>query len=264
MVFKSKTRSADLTPPSAKRQRVSESPPDLDDVSVNHRRFMDWVQTRGVEIDGVAPRKLPGKGLGLVTTKAMQTGERMLFIPVKAMFKPDVAFLKQHALQKVSPQAQLAISVMASCREAKAVSKKTDFTKEDMEIWTATWPTKTNIKRSIPLGWQPGYAKSLPHSARGPYARQYADWTKDWHAVETLCKEKRWSEESFKYYWLIVNSRSFHWKAPNGSGSMVLCPFIDYMNHGPTGDTTAKVLFTDEGYSVVAQRDYGKSTAFHV
>jgi hypothetical protein len=38
---------------------------------------------------------------------------------------------------------------------------------------------------------------------------------------------------------------------------MVLCPFVDYMNHGPTGSGVT-VMQTSKGYEVIAERDYGK------
>jgi hypothetical protein len=38
---------------------------------------------------------------------------------------------------------------------------------------------------------------------------------------------------------------------------MVLCPFVDYMNHAPNGHG-CEVKQSGRGYEVVAERDYGK------
>lgn len=60
----------------------------------------------------------------------------------------------------------------------------------------------------------------------------------------------------FEYYWAIVNSRSFHWKPPGSKpGYMVLCPFIDYLNHGPSG-TGVNVNQTSRGYEAWTDRNY--------
>ena len=57
---------------------------------------------------------------------------------------------------------------------------------------------------------------------------------------------------------MIVNSRSFSWKPPHLKvGEMVMCPFIDLMNHGSTG-SGCKVTQNAKGYEVHADRDYGK------
>ena len=73
---------------------------------------MQWAKERGVEINGVKPQVIPGRGLGLVTTRALQDGDRLLFIPERAMFKPDRELLKRESLNQASPQAQLAVSAM--------------------------------------------------------------------------------------------------------------------------------------------------------
>lgn len=39
---------------------------------------------------------------------------------------------------------------------------------------------------------------------------------------------------------------------------MVLCPFIDYMNHGASGQGTVNVRQTPRGYEITADRDYGE------
>lgn len=218
-----------------------------------HRVFTTWAQERGVEINGVAPSKLEGRGLGLVTTKKVKSGERLLFIPEKAMFKPNGRFLKQHRLEQSSPQAQLAISAMGACKSPDS----------PLASWQATWPTARDFWRSMPMCWEQSYRDSLPHSVLHPLERQLDDYRKDWTAVQSVCDSNAWAESDFKYFWMIINSRSFHWKPPKGrSGSMVMCPFIDYMNHGPTG-TTCHVTVDQRGYEVHADRDYGKYHHFH-
>ena len=246
MVAKAKVTAARA----AKRIRLSESASSDESVQSStdkHVIFTNWAQDRGVEINGVAPTRLPGRGLGLLMTKAMKTGERMLFIPEKAMFKPNPRFLKTQSLERASPQAQLAISAMN-------VAKSED---SPLAVWQATWPTPEDLSQALPMCWTQTDRDDLPPSVQQPLARMEEDYSKDWEAVAKVCESNGWSENDWKYYWQIVNSRSFYWKSPRGKvGSMVMCHFIDYMNHGPSG-TTCNVVMSSRGYEVIADRDYG-------
>ncbi|KAI6927477.1 hypothetical protein D0869_16038 [Hortaea werneckii] len=211
-----------------------------------HVVFTKWARNQGVEINGVAPSKLEGRGLGLMTTRKIKSGERMLSIPEKAMFKPDSKLLKQRRLERASPQAQLAYSAMSACK-----AKETG-----LGVWQATWPEAQDFWQSMPMCWSEDMRGKLPPSVQQPLERQLADYRKDWTALADVCRKYDYSEDDFKYFWMIVNSRSFHWKPPKGRpGSMVMCPFIDYMNHGPTG-TTCQVTTDQHGYEVHADRDY--------
>ena len=235
----------------AKRAKLSvpsSSEENIQNGDNKHTMFTEWAQNRGIDINGIKPAKLPGRGLGLLTTRAIKSAERILFVPEKAMFKPNARFLKSRSLERVSPQAQLAISAMAVCKAEQS----------PLAVWQATWPTADDFWQSMPLCWTQAEREMLPPSVLQPLERQLEDYKKDWSAVTKACKDSAWSEEDFKYYWMIINSRSFHWKPPRGRpGSMVMCPFIDYMNHGPTG-TTCNVFQTPQGYEVLADRDYGK------
>lgn len=233
-----------------KRARLSEPATETKDAPEDdkHTLFTAWAQERGVEINSVAPQQLPGRGLGLMTTAPVKAGTRLLFIPEKAMFKPDAAFVKRSGLERASPQAKLSVSIMAK------------FTPTDSQLapWEATWPTKADFDASMPLSWPKTLLEYLPPPVLAPFERQKADYERDWEAAKALCEQHEWDEATFRYYWCIVNSRSFHWKPSAGrAGSMVLCPFVDYMNHAPSGSTIT-VMQNSKGYEVVADRDYGK------
>lgn len=233
-----------------KRARLSEPTEEVKVMTKDdkHTLFTTWAQDRGVEITSVAPQQLPGRGLGLMTTAAVKEGTRLLFVPEKAMFKPDNAFVKRSGLERASPQAKLSVSIMAKFTPAES----------QLATWEATWPTKQDFDASMPLSWSKELVEHLPPPVLAPFERQKADYARDWEAAKPLCEEREWDEATFRYYWCIVNSRSFHWKPSAGrAGSMVLCPFVDYMNHGPTG-SGVEVTQTSKGYQVVAERDYGK------
>jgi hypothetical protein len=171
-----------------------------------HTIFTTWAIDRGVEINSVVPQQLPGRGLGLMTTAPIKKDTRLIFVPEKAMFKPDNAFIKRSRLERASPQAKLSLSLLA----------KGTMAKSPLATWQATWPTKQDFDSCLPLSWSHDVLAYLPPAVAAPFERQKADYARDWEATGPLCEERGWSEEEFRYYWCIVNSRSFHWKPATG------------------------------------------------
>lgn len=39
------------------------------DPGENHTRFIEWAESKGVEIDGIAPARFVGRGMGIVAAK---------------------------------------------------------------------------------------------------------------------------------------------------------------------------------------------------
>jgi hypothetical protein len=239
-----------MPPSSSKRKRVSEVDPQQ--FPGKHSIFTQWAQDRGVKINGVKAAHIPGRGIGLQTTGRVKKGERLIFIPEKAMFKPDPSLPKHKGLENISPQAQLAVSAVLNFQGNSG----------ELEIWSDVLPSLSQFNESMPMLWPKSLLQHLPPPVHQPLERQLADYKRDWGTVEALLKKEHFGEHDFKYWWLIVNSRSFHWKSPRAKGGiMVMCPFIDYMNHGPTG-STCNVTMTNDGYEVVADRNYGKQIRF--
>ena len=239
-------------PPAKKRRLAVQEQPEED--QDKHILFTQWAKDRGVVIGSVKPSVIPGRGVGLVTTAKIKKGEQIIFVPEKAMFKPDPSISQivkktKSDIDKPSPQAHLAVSMMVAC-----------FKKDsDYETWQKTWPTQEDFESSMPLFWSDEMCEFLPESVKQPLGRMREDYERDLKFCKrSLSTLMRGLEQDFKYFWAIVNSRSFHFKPPGAKpGFMVLCPFVDYMNHGPTG-TGVKVSQTPKGYEVVADRDYGK------
>ncbi|CAK1358882.1 unnamed protein product [Cercospora beticola] len=214
-----------------------------------HSLFTSWAESRGVQINSVAPAVIPGRGVGLLTTAPIKKDTQIIFVPEKAMFKPLVTSIKSKAFpESVSPQAQLAISIMSACQDPSS----------SYHLWQSTWPIREDFESSMPLFWPKNLASHLPPSVQQPLERMREDYDRDFKSMLRLHPD--WTERDFKYYWAIVNSRSFHFKPPGAKpGFMVLCPFIDYMNHGPSG-TGVNVRQTPKGYEVTADRDYEPNT----
>jgi hypothetical protein len=73
-------------------------------------------------------------------------------------------------------------------------------------------------------------------------------YAKDWNGVKKVILDSDIEEQTFKYYWMLVNSRCYYWnfaksrkrkRGEEGKVSvnecMALCPFADYFNHGSDG-----------------------------
>ena len=49
------------------------------DPGEQHTRFVDWAKSNGVEIDGIAPARFVGRGMGIVAAKDIRVSlTRML------------------------------------------------------------------------------------------------------------------------------------------------------------------------------------------
>lgn len=239
-----------------------------------HEKYTEWAVSKSITISSVAPLALPGRGIGLLATANITADSKLIFVPEKAMIKSSPSFLKKHTLLKASPQAQLAAYLTLASREEP----------QQPEWYTqsrAVWPTPDDF-RACMLAWSSGEElESLkgvaPPSILSPLERLLLDLQKDREAVGHLMPtsgeadstggivgdevddDKASWEQGFIYHWILVNTRSFHWK-PHGvrEGSMVMCPFLDYMNHCPNGKGCT-VQVSTAGYELRADREYSKS-----
>lgn len=190
-----------------KRQKTTMSTPASDSLQEKHETYTQWALAQGITIHGVAPSILPGRGVGLVADQPIKKDARLIFVPERAMIKPDVAQLKKHKLQKASPQAQLAACLSLAARAES----------EWYRASRAVWPTKEDFR-----GCMIAYSAAkeevrqlttfAPPSVRRPLERLLLDLEKDVEATKQVCGA---DEDDFLYHWILVNTRSFHWK-PTG------------------------------------------------
>lgn len=164
-----------------------------------HALFTQWSQSRGVQIHNVKPASLPGRGIGLRTTARIKQDERILFVPEKAMFKPNSKLVTASkgtaasSSSSMSPQAQLAISIMQECQNSES----------QYQLWKSTWPTHSDFKASMPLFWNSRIQSHLPPSVHLPLDRQKADYHRDLESFKD--SSPKLSSKEFDYFWAIVN-----------------------------------------------------------
>lgn len=203
------------------------------DTPSKHATHTSWAESRGNQISGVVPASLPGRGIGLVATRRIKSGQRIIFVPAKAMLQPDIALLKKLNLHNASPQAQLTASLMAREGEKDEV----------YEMARSVWPTWQDFEACMLCSDGPdlnsnAYDGVIPPSVKSPLDRLLKDLRRDVDDISTAfsAADLKADKQTLLYHWTIANTRSFHWKpAGKKQGSMVVCPFLDYTNHCPSG-----------------------------
>lgn len=215
-----------MSDPSPKRRRLSAPDAEIDDAGPfptesDHIAFVDWAQTHGVKINGVGPRALPGRGVGLVAAQPLKAGATLITVPPPAMLSPAPG---QPA--SLSPQAKLTGTLldMAAACDARYTE------------CARVWPSRRSFRGSLawfyPTDGNLQFKHLFPAALASAYDRLLKDAATD---AEALGRDSRDAE--FLYHWAIANTRSFSFK-PTGrkEGTMVCCPVLDYMNHCGSGE----------------------------
>ncbi|PNS19608.1 hypothetical protein CAC42_7452 [Sphaceloma murrayae] len=232
-----------------KRPRVDAAAP----IDRQHVRFAEWARDEhGIYINGVTPAQLPNRGVGLVADKKLRSGDTLIRVGPESMIRPDLKHYGPDA--QVSPQAKLVLELLRLHSDGDDTYKRC----------AATWPDRQVFQDC--LFWygcrqhqdREFWDGKLQPSLFAMYTRLRDDFDVDDLAIKASSSdyEKKPTEDDIMYYWTIANTRSFAWKsAGQKEGVMVMCPFLDFMNHCPAGEgCTVKV--GDDGFTLVADRDY--------
>ena len=89
------------------------------------------------------------------------------------------------------------------------------------------------------VGWRAADAEA--NATPGLLGKQEARFERHWATVSGLLKLPPSKKADFRFHWLIVNTRSFHYdfgslaKIQDKEDRMVLCPFMDFFNHANKG-----------------------------
>ncbi|KAI5209307.1 hypothetical protein AUEXF2481DRAFT_3484 [Aureobasidium subglaciale EXF-2481] len=238
-----------LSDPPAKKLKTAD---DAFDVPKVHAEYVEWALTRGIKIHGVTPAVLPGRGVGLLAKKSITKDSLLFFVPEKAMIKPELAILRQHRLTKLSSQAQLAAYLTLEWQSQSSTyvaSRPAWPTPEDFASCMLAWSPETETEDVL--------RKWAPPSVQKPLERMLSDLKQDVDSVRHMhAPDDEAFKQAFLYHWMLVNTRSFHWK-PQGvsQGAMIMNPALDYMNHCPNGQG-CEVTMSTKGYELRANRNY--------
>jgi hypothetical protein len=219
------------TDPPSRKRRTSKTNLDFEVPEV-HAAYVEWAIARGIKIHGVTPAVLPGRGVGLLAKERIKKNAVLFSVPEKAMIKPESTVLRKHKLTKLSSQAQLAAYLSLECKNQSptyVASRPAWPTPEDFSSCMLAWSSEDELDGVL--------RKWTPPSVQKPLDRMLSDLKRDIESVKHMhAPDDEAFDRDFLYHWMLVNTRSFHWK-PQGvsQGAMIMNPALDYMNHCPNG-----------------------------
>ncbi|KAL6712611.1 hypothetical protein ACN47E_000488 [Coniothyrium glycines] len=229
------------------------------DPGEQHTRFVSWAQEHGVNIDGIAPARFVGRGMGIVAAKDIKKGDRLVHISNKSLIHVALPSIKDIKL----PVNATVHGKLAAVLALWYAGEKS----HDYQLWIDVWPSKDDFYQTMPFYFAEGLQNFLPPAAKDILAKQLSNLERDWNELRTYMPNI--DKATFSYTWIIVNTRTFYWDYPDLPNShprlpkrrakltaddcYVMCPFIDYFNHSDVGcDPTHDA----KGYLVTADRDY--------
>lgn len=218
----------------------------------DHERFTEWAVSQGILVNGVAPARFPGRGLGMIATRdiqaspippispseqytdRMQEGEAIVTVPLLAMLTIERV---PATFSSKFPEGTPVHAILAAF-----LSNGDPEDLKAYELWRKTWPTRQDFEDSMPILWPqslrglstPSSTGSfLPPSISGRWntiakrkseieyesshqnllPEQEKRFQQAWDSVVAVLPDA--DRESFSYHWLIVNTRSFYYLMPD-------------------------------------------------
>ncbi|KAK8074943.1 Ribosomal lysine N-methyltransferase s.t1.c11 [Apiospora hydei] len=139
-----------------------------------HEQLLQWAEAKGVKLDGIAPQRLPGRGMGIVATRSIQPDEILLEVPARCLRSIETVpkALSRRLPRDISVHGLLAADLALDASDTYAA-------------WNAVCPTPADFA-SMPIHWPPALQELLPGPARVLLARQQAKIERDWAAASKL------------------------------------------------------------------------------
>ncbi|KAF2856499.1 SET domain-containing protein [Plenodomus tracheiphilus IPT5] len=229
------------------------------DPGEQHTRFVEWAEKNGVDIDGIAPARFVGRGMGIVAARDIKKGDRIVHVKNTSLIHVALPSIKEFKIpENVTVHGRLAASLALWYTDQKP---------HDYHLWQEVWPTQEDFKSTMPLYYCTELQTLLPHAAAKHLAHQRNNLEKDWNDLAAL--KPSIDKDLFTYIWLVVNTRTFYWDYPDLSNAhprlpkrrnkltsddcYAMCPFMDYFNHSDVG---CESQHDAKGYSVTADREY--------
>ncbi|KAK0390759.1 hypothetical protein NLU13_0262 [Sarocladium strictum] len=207
--------------------------------------LLEWAKAGGVEMNGIAPKPLPGRGIGFVATRRLEVGEAILVVP-SALLR-TISNTRKPILRKLKGTSVHGILAASLCLEKDPA----------FEVWRAVFPTKEDITRSMPFYWPKELQDLLPEAGKVVLKQQQTKTAKDWKRVSAAYPEIE--EADYLYNWHLVNSRTFYHVTPkteklHKDDHMVLQPVADLFNHDP--NRGCSVAFDANDYTITTKHTH--------
>ncbi|KAI9904299.1 hypothetical protein N3K66_000828 [Trichothecium roseum] len=236
--------------------------------------LLSWAEPRGIKLNGIAPKPLPGRGIGIIATRDIKVGEEVLHVPAASL--RTIANTPERIkgpLKGASVHAILACALhfdLASSSPSSPSPENRDFVP-----WRDVFPSERDVRSSLPLCWDARLQSLLPHTAAGLLAKQRAKFEADLAAVQAAFPSPSPSlssgtgpagavgigRQAYLYAWLLVNTRTFYHTTPatergktRREDRMALQPVADLLNHSPTRG--CGVSYDARGFRITARADH--------
>ncbi|KAI1500007.1 SET domain-containing protein [Biscogniauxia marginata] len=209
-----------------------------------HEELLEWATSQGVTLDGVAPRRIPGRGIGLIATRTIKPEEILLEVPSSCL--RSITTVPRSVARKLPSS----ISVHGLLAADLALDTTAKY-----DVWNAVCPTPEDFS-TMPLVWPQELQDLLPRPARELLSKQQAKFCKDWSTITSAFPNL--DEARYRYAWMLVNTRTFYYlnarlQKRDKEDHMCLQPVADLFNHADEG---CHVSFDAEGFSIKATCAY--------
>ncbi|KAK7954276.1 hypothetical protein PG996_015160 [Apiospora saccharicola] len=208
--------------------------------------FIHLAERQGVQLYGIEPARIPGRGVGVIATRSLKTGEAILNIPMQAV-------RSLHSISEtVSSQLPAGLSFHGVLAADLALDKSACFAS-----WKKLLPTRADFAASMPFTWPEELQKLLPRGASDIVHGQHAKFKSQWGVVAEAFPSL--ARDEYMYFWLLVNTRTFYLETPEMKAfpwddRLALLPIADLFNHADQG---CHVTYSaEEGYTITASRRY--------
>jgi hypothetical protein len=145
-----------------------------------------------------------------------------------------------------------------------ALSQSLDMSPSQAQ-WRAVLPTMEDFQEIMPLLWDEMLQNLLPPRSKELLEKQQKKIEIDWYAISKAFPSVM--KDEYRYYWLLVNTRSFYWVTPGSKrpppreDCLAQVPFADYFNHSDTGCTKSSGSF---GIKITSDRVYEVGEEIHL
>ncbi|KAL7938319.1 hypothetical protein V8C35DRAFT_291630 [Trichoderma chlorosporum] len=209
------------------------------------KQLLEWSDSVGVDLNGIHPKALHGRGIGIVATRHLEADEVILKVPISAL--RTLSNTPKEITEKLGG---------ATVHSILAVSLCLDYGTH-IDKWASAFPAREDIASSLPICWPAKLRSLLPPGTKTLLAAQQEKFSKDWALVTEAYPALE--KDDYLYNWLLVNTRTFYHtdrtteKLPR-EDHMALQPVADLFNHTPEGYCVAS--FDDNFFTFTTTRKH--------
>ncbi|KAK3363597.1 hypothetical protein B0T25DRAFT_587507 [Lasiosphaeria hispida] len=226
--------------------------------------LLRWAKGEGVELFGIEPRRIPGRGIGVVATKDIQKDDRILHVPTTTL--RAIETVPKH-ITKNFPKDARVHGLLAADLALETLSPTSKYA-----AWNAVVPSQSDIFATLPLAWDPALHPFLPPPALSLVQKQLAKFALDHASFQTslpsLPSSPTVPRDTYLYTWLLTNTRTFYFETPRTlrlrlprDDRMVLQPVADLFNHAAAG---CAVSFDAASFTITADRPYAAGDEVYI